>query len=92
VSLYVEFVIPLFLLLQVWNISTGEPVLETSLPANGSVQHIEVQDSTVMYSVDEPSLPVASGLPDLIPYGVVHLLNPASGATIVVKVRTSFTI
>lgn len=70
---------------KVWNISTGEPVLETSLPAAGPVQRIRVSDSTVMYSVDEPSLPPASGAQDLIPCGVIHLLNPSTGTTIPIK-------
>ena len=71
-------------------------MLETSIPAAGSVQHIEVSDSTVMFAVDEPSLPVTAAattngiVPDLIPSGVVHLLNPATLSTIAIKVLVSF--
>lgn len=63
--------------------------METSLPAPGSVQHIEVQDSTIMCAVDEPSIPAAPGTSDLIPFGVVHLVNPASGTSIPIKVLDS---
>ena len=63
--------------------------METALPAPGSVQHIEVQDSTIMCAVDEPSLPSSPGASDLIPFGVVHLVNPASGTSIPIKVSDS---
>lgn len=71
---------------KVWSVATGAPVLQATLPAPGSVSHIEVSDATIMYSVDEPSIPAASGLTDLMPCGVVHLLNPANGTTVTVKV------
>ncbi len=65
-----------------WNLQTDVPTHDVTIPTTGKVEHIEVNGTTIMWSVDEPlnkdQLDVSVGM--------VYLFNPNDMTTIPLKV------
>lgn len=68
---------------QVWNLQTDIPTQDVAIPTSGKVEHIEVNGSTIMWSVDEP---INKDQLD-ITVGMVYLFNPNDMTTIPLKVQ-----
>ena len=63
---------------KVWNLTTDPPSQEMVLKTAGTVGHVEVNGSNIMWSVDETLPGDAPG----VPVGVVHLLDVGTGTTL----------
>ncbi len=67
-----------------WDITAQPPAIQYSITATGNVRHIEVKNSTVFWSVDEP-LAVQSGLP----VGLIYMMQP-DGTPLAIQVHRYF--
>jgi WD40 repeat protein len=63
---------------KVWNLTSDPPSQDMVKSTNGTVGHVEVNGSTIMWSVDESLMGDAPG----VPVGVVHLLDVNTGTTL----------
>jgi WD40 repeat protein len=70
---------------KIWDVSQDPPAAISSYNATGIVRHVEVVDSTVLWSVDEPLTPDQSA----ISVGTIYMLNPDGQSTTPIR-RSTF--
>jgi hypothetical protein len=69
---------------QVWNLASEKPEQDVvTIPTTGTVEHIEVSGTSILWSVDEP---ISPDMPDNT-VGMVYLLNTQDMSSIAIKVR-----
>jgi len=71
--------------IKVWNFTTGQVVMQTSLATAGPVEHIEVSGSYITWSVEEAIPECAPGDPNVLS-GTVYMQDQTSNSTTTITV------
>lgn len=74
-----------YALYKVWDLQAAVPTNEMTIPATGKVEHIEVVEDVILWSVDEP---VDKDVPE-VTVGVVYMMDTKTMSSVPLKVSTA---